>query len=110
LVLHCLDSQEDGSMAKTSDNITLRNTSRTVYFFHLKPEIAQKARDEKVGGIHEERPLFVLGDRDGQESEVPAEVTVPVWLWNAAKSFSEPQGAAIETWEKDNTIAVSRAA
>ncbi len=98
-------------MAKaTSDNITLRNTTRTVYYFYIDAKIAQKARDEDIGGVHKERPLFVLGARGGQKSEVPAEVTIPVWLWNAAKSFSKPQGAAIEAWEKANTIAVSRAA
>lgn len=85
-------------------NIKIRNTARQVLFFHVDAENAAKARGLKVDGMHLTQDLFCIGESEARPSDPQPEVTVPAWLWKAAKDHSVPQGKAIQGWMDKGTL------
>lgn len=97
-------------MAKT-DTITVRNNTRRLWFFELKPEDMKAARKIDHPGLHVERNYLVLGDKEAQEGEAtPVLEGLPRSIWDAVMGFAVPQAELINKLIADGDIQVSRAA
>ena len=74
--------------------VTVRNLTPMVLKLHVDPRVAEKARDKEVIGICEHADVLILGHGLGTSKrhieDVPGELEVPGWLWDAALAYDPP--------------------
>lgn len=76
------------SADRATRNVMIRNLTRGQYFLNVDGATAKRARDEKIPGIHLTIPMLVLGPSPKKaDSDPDPDITVPMWLWDAAKNY-----------------------
>jgi hypothetical protein len=74
--------------------VSIRNLTPMVLKLHLDVNTAERAREQKVIGICETADVLILGHALGSgkrhTDDMPGEIEVPGWLWDAALKWDPP--------------------
>lgn len=74
--------------------VSIRNRNPMVLKLHLDVNAAERARENKIVGICDNADVLILGHAVGSgkrhEDDMPGEIEVPGWLWDAAMDWDPP--------------------
>ena len=83
--------------ARSDRQIEVTNYTRTVWFFNLSHEVAERARKAGVPNIGELSDHFILGDKERKWSGDPVpNPIIPQWLWDDALAYNGPESLYVE--------------